>query len=385
MRSEFPADTRRGLPPETAAAGWAKLKEVAGVYLAYPFCAQKCTFCNFGSGVFPRQTEARYVRALEEELARHRWEWRPETVYLGGGTPSAIDLDDLRRLLALIPGRPWREATIEAAPGTVTAERAAGWVACGIERVSLGVQSFVGAELARTGRRHTAETVRGDVALLRQAGIRAVNIDLIAGLPGQTAATWQESLDRVARLAPEHVSVYMLEVDEDSRLGREMLAGGARYGAGAVPSGDAIADLYETAVERLAALGIPRYEISNFARPGCESLHNLKYWTMEPYAGFGAGAHSFDGRMRRENPEEVQEYIEGRAALESPAHPDEERLFTGLRLAAGVRATEDEFRRWREPIGRFVREGLLESDNGVLRLTGRGVMLSNEVFQEFIQ
>ena len=357
---------------------------MAGVYLAYPFCAQKCTYCNFASGVFPRETEARYVRALEAEIARHRWEWRPETVYLGGGTPSGMDLDDLRGVLVLIPGRPWAEATLEAAPGTVTAERVRAWVAAGIDRVSLGVQSFVRAELARTGRRHTAETVAGDVGTLREAGIRAINIDLIAGLPGQTAASWQESLEWVARLEPEHVSVYMLEVDEDSRLGREVLRGGARYGAGDVPPDELIADLYETAVERLAALGLPRYEISNFARPGCASRHNLKYWRLEPYAGFGAGAHSSDGRVRRENPEEVADYLAGRGAVETAAHPAEERFFVGLRLAEGVRPEREDLARWGEPIERFVREGLLERDNGILRLTRRGVLLSNEVFQEFI-
>lgn len=357
---------------------------MAGVYLAYPFCAQKCTFCNFASGVFPRSTEARYVDALCAEIEGHAWRFHPETVYLGGGTPGAMGLEDLRRVLSLIPGRPWAEATIEAAPGGITAERARAWAALGIHRASLGVQSFVRAELARTGRRHTAEAVAEDVRVLREAGIAAVNIDLIAGLPAQTETSWRESLDWVARLAPEHVSVYMLEVDEDSRLGREILRGGARYGAAEAPPDDLTADLYSLAVERLAALGIPRYEISNFARPGCESLHNLKYWKLAPYAGFGAGAHSFDGRTRRENPEEIADYLAGRPAEEAPAHPDEERFFVGLRLAEGIRPTRAEWLRYREPIERHVRAGLLRSDNGILRLTDRGVLVSNDVFQDFI-
>jgi oxygen-independent coproporphyrinogen-3 oxidase len=324
------------------------------------------------------------MRALADEISRHEWEWRPETVYLGGGTPSGLALEDLRAILALIPGRPWQEATIEAAPGSVTAERARAWAAAGVNRASLGVQSFVRAELARTGRRHTAEVVAADVSTLREAGIAAINIDLIAGLPGQTAASWRESLDWIARLAPEHVSVYMLELDEDSRLGREILHGGTRYGAGDAPSEELTAELYETAVARLAALGIPRYEISNFAHPGCESRHNLKYWKLEPYVGFGAGAHSFDGRVRRENQEDLADYISGRPAETVDAHPAEERFFVGLRLAEGIRCEPAELARWREPIDRFVREGLLESDNGILRLTDRGVLLSNEVFQEFI-
>lgn len=357
---------------------------MAGVYLAYPFCAQKCTFCNFASGVFPRETEARYVDALCAELERHAWQFHPETVYIGGGTPSAMRIGDLHRILAAIPGRPWAEATIEAAPGTITPERARAWADAGLNRVSLGVQSFVHAELARTGRRHTAEIVVQDVRVLREAGIAAINIDLIAGLPAQTESSWRESLDQVARLAPEHVSVYMLEVDEDSRLGREILGGGTRYGAADAPSDDLTADLYSIAVERLAALGIPRYEISNFARPGFESLHNLKYWKLEPYAGFGAGAHSFYGRVRRENPEEIADYLAGRPAEETPAHPGEERFFVGLRLAEGIRPEPAEWLRFREPIERHVRSGLLESDNGMLRLTDRGVLVSNDVFQDFI-
>ena len=179
----------------------------------------------------------------------------PETVYLGGGTPSGMAPEALRRLLDLIPGRPWMEATIEAAPGTVTAEKARAWAACGINRVSLGVQSFVTKEIRRTGRKHTAQTVADEIGTLRDAGIGNLNIDLIAGLSGQTEASWRESLDWIERLAPAHVSVYMLEVDEDSRLGKEILLGGARYGAGETPGDDRTAALYEMAVERLARAG----------------------------------------------------------------------------------------------------------------------------------
>jgi oxygen-independent coproporphyrinogen-3 oxidase len=358
---------------------------VAGVYVAYPFCAQKCTYCNFASGVFPRAVETRYVEALEREIAAHTWAWTPQTVYLGGGTPSLMDTGDLARLLALIPGKPWVESTIEAAPGTVTRERARAWAEAGITRASLGVQSFVARELARTGRRHTPEVVAAEVSLLREAGIADINIDLIAGLPGQTAASWGESLERAMNLAPGHISVYMLEVDEDSRLGREILHGGARYSAAEAPPDDMVADLYETAAERLAERGWLRYEISNFARPGCESRHNLKYWLLEPYVGFGAGAHSFDGRLRSENPGSVADYL-GAARPPAPvaANLAQERFFVGLRLAAGVRPDPAEWLRWRAPIERFVRQGLLESDNGILRLTNRGILVSNEVFQEFI-
>ncbi len=266
-----------------------------GVYISYPFCSQKCTFCNFASGVLPRELEESYLPALQAEIAAHEWQWTPDTVYLGGGTPSRMDLGALDRILDTVPGRPWIEATIEAAPGSITADAAAAWRKAGLNRVSLGVQSFVARELARTGRKHRAETVAADVATLRAAGIANHNIDLIAGLPGQTRESWNESLDWIERLAPAHVSVYMLEVDQDSRLGLEILNNGSRYGASDAPTDDLTVELYEAAVDRLQVMGIERYEISNFARPGFESAHNLKYWRLQPYVGFGADAHSFDG------------------------------------------------------------------------------------------
>ena len=362
-----------------------------GVYISYPFCAQKCTYCNFASGVFPGELEPRYVNAIELEIGAHVWAWQPETVYLGGGTPSGMATRDLNRILSGVPGRAhWLEATIEVAPGTVTAERAAAWAGAGINRVSLGVQSFVQRELARTGRKHTAEIVEREVAVLRAADLRNINIDLIAGLPGQTRTSWQESLAWIEHLQPPHVSVYMLEIDTDSRLGNEVLLNGKRYGAPDVPSDDLTAELYETAVAALARLGIERYEISNFARPGFESLHNLKYWRLEPYVGFGADAHSFDGALRRQNIDSPSEYVSkvesGASACsgETLANPDEERFFVGLRLTRGIQLQPEEWRRFERPIERFLADGLLARDHERLRLTDRGVLFSNEVFAEFI-
>jgi oxygen-independent coproporphyrinogen-3 oxidase len=210
-------------------------------------------------------------------------------------------------------------------------------------------------------------------------------------LPGQTVESWNESLDWIERLDPPHVSVYLLEVDEDSRLGLEIIGEGSRYGARKVPSDDLMADLYEIAVERLGAMGIGRYEVSNFAREGFASRHNLKYWLREPYVGFGADAHSFDGVRRFENVESASEYVERwRAGApvrsgESVANGAEERFFVGLRLMKGIEPTEDEWQRFAQPIGRFVEQGLLDIEGKSLRLTGRGVLLSNEVFQEFLQ
>ncbi|MBV9771396.1 MAG: radical SAM family heme chaperone HemW [Bryobacterales bacterium] len=364
---------------------------MAGVYISYPFCAQKCTYCNFASGVFPRELEPKYMHALAAEIGAHHWKWTPETIYLGGGTPSGMATNDLDRILALIPAREhWQEATIEAAPGTITAERAKAWFLAGINRVSLGAQSFIQRELARTGRRHTAEIVEADVGTLRSAGIDNINIDLIAGLPGQTRASWCDSLKWIERLQPPHVSVYMLEIDEDSRLGHEVLLNGKRYGAPDVPGDELTAELYETAVEDLRRIGIQRYEISNFARPGFESRHNLKYWRLEPYVGFGADAHSFDGSVRGQNAESPTEYADriqrGKTARmdATPANPIEEHFFVGLRLTEGIQPQADEWQRFEQPIQRFIQEGLLARDGMRLRLTERGVLFSNEVFAEFI-
>jgi oxygen-independent coproporphyrinogen-3 oxidase len=359
---------------------------VPGVYISYPFCAQKCTYCNFASGVFPREWEARYRAALASEIGRQEWAWNPETLYLGGGTPSSLESDELGLLLAAVPGKPWLEATIEAAPGTITIDKARSWRDCGINRVSLGVQSFVEREISRTGRKHTAEIVEREVALLREAGIANINIDLIAGLAGQSAESWQQSLDWIERLQPPHVSIYMLEVDDDSRLGHEILLNGKRYGAPDAPSEDLTAGMYESAVARLKSMGILRYEISNFARPGFESRHNLKYWRFEPYYGFGADAHSFDGARRWQNVETVEEYIESNhpAAPSTAANHVEEKFFVGLRLSEGVRPNRAEWTQYDQPIRRFLDAGLLETENGTLRLTDRGVLLSNEVFQEFL-
>lgn len=356
---------------------------MAGVYISYPFCARKCTFCNFASGAFARDIEERYLEALCAEIAGFRWQWVPETVYIGGGTPSRMSAGALARVLALVPGRPWREATIEAAPGGITREQAGTWRDAGINRVSLGVQSFVKAELAGTGRTHDAAAVASDVAALRAAGITNFNIDLIAGLPRQTAAGWEESLDWIERLDAPHVSVYMLEIDGDSRLGAELLRGGTRYGAAETPGEDQVAASYERAIARLETAGIRQYEISNFARPGWESLHNLKYWRLEPYVGFGTDAHSFDCRLRRQNPESVQDYLSGAPAIETPAAP-EERFFVGLRLREGVRLTEEDRAAYAQIIARYTALGLLQEHAGALSLTRRGILLSNEIFQDFI-
>ena len=360
-----------------------------GVYISWPFCAQKCTYCNFASAVQPG-LEAGYTEALLNEIRKSAFDWIPDTVYFGGGTPSGITPAVLEKILRALPGHPWKEATMEAAPGSLTANNLEYWRKFGVNRVSLGVQSFVHKELARTGRKHDAGTVRRDVALLRAQGIENINIDLIAGLPGQTAASWEESLRAAVELATPHVSVYMLEVDEDSRLGAEILSGGARYGAGDIPSDDSIANFYEAAVEFLDRHDIRRYEISNFARPGFESLHNLKYWKRVPYLGFGADAHSFDGATRWQNTETAREFVKLFASGQSAriettgAKAEEEKFFVGLRLTEGVAADQTDWQRFGPAFERFLATGMMERQGDRLRLTPRGIMVSNEIFQEFI-
>jgi oxygen-independent coproporphyrinogen-3 oxidase len=361
-----------------------------GVYISYPFCEQKCTFCNFGSGVSPVETRALYDRALLKEFKSHLWDWLPETVYFGGGTPSLMPFDTIAALMTEIPRPKLGEITLECAPGTVNREAVDEWRRYGINRVSLGVQSFVEAELRQTGRRHTAETVEMDVETLRRAGIHNINIDLIAGLPQQTSESWKYSLDWIERLEPPHVSVYVFEIDEDSRLGNEVLLRGKRYGASHLPTEQLTAELYETAVKRLAALGLDRYEISNFATAGHESRHNLKYWLLEPYVGFGMDAHSFDGRERWSNADTLPAYFEQQNHLNPKRHElttsdaSEEHFFVGLRLMNGITPTAEEWSRFAEPIQKWTDAGMLERNGPRLRLAERGILLSNEIFQDFI-
>jgi len=363
---------------------------VPGVYISYPFCAQKCSFCNFASDVGSHDAKARYARTLLHEVKSHHWEYQPETLYFGGGTPSLMAPELLGELMSAIPGERLSEVTIECAPGTISRDRVELWREWGVNRVSLGVQSFVAEELRQTGRRHTAETVEHDLKILRDGGLQNINLDLIAGLPQQTSESWNRSLDWLERLDPPHASVYLFEVDEDSRLGKEVLLGGSRYGAGALPTDDLSAEMYETAVERLSRVGISRYEISNFAQAGYESRHNLKYWQLEPYIGFGLDAHSFDGRYRWCNPDTLPAYFAARETPDSAcserveSNSSEERFFVGLRLTDGIAPSEDEWSRFAEPIGKWVDAGMLERADNRLRLSHRGYLVSNEIFQEFV-
>src|SRR6266446_3431157 len=284
-----------------------------GLYISVPFCRTKCSYCNFASDVFSKSAYENYVARLLEDIANSRrlaselgsalgsalgftQDDTADSIYLGGGTPSILDGPQLLRIFAAVREQftvtPDAEITVECAPGTLTPVLIETLLECGVNRVSLGVQSFVDQEAQSVGRLHKRATVLEEIARLRRAGLGNINIDLIAGLPHQTAESWTFSLSETIAAGVPHVSVYMLEVDEDSRLGRELIAGGTRYHAHFVPDEEATADFYLQACDSLNATGTAQYEISNFARRACESRHNLKYWTRQPYLGFGVDAHS---------------------------------------------------------------------------------------------
>src|SRR6201998_3903928 len=276
-----------------------------GVYLSLPFCRTKCSYCNFASNVFSRTLFQRYVNQLCSDIENApaiaeqmggRYERLIDSIYLGGGTPSVLDVSQLEQLFVIIRQNfdleNNSEITVECAPGTLTAALLDAFGRCGVNRVSLGVQSLLDREPAAVGRLHKGRTVLQNIQDLRAAGITNINIDLIAGLPHQTGESWHISLAESIGTGVPHVSVYMLEIDEDSRLGRELIAGGTRYHAPFVPDEEATVDFYLVACERLENAGLKQYEISNFAWPGFESRHNLKYWRRQPYLGFGVDAHS---------------------------------------------------------------------------------------------
>ena len=385
-----------------------------GLYLSVPFCRTKCTYCNFASDVFSSAVFTRYVDRVCADIHTTletaqtmggKLERALDSIYLGGGTPTILNSEQLERLFVTVRQNfswlPGAEVTVECAPGTLTPAVLETLLRCGVNRVSLGVQSFVDQEAASVGRLHKRETVLQDVARLRSAGISNINLDLIAGLPHQTSDSWNVSVEAAIALEVPHVSVYMLEVDEDSRLGRELIAGGTKYHAHFVPDENLTADMYEAACEQLNAAGIAQYEISNFARKGFESRHNLKYWTRQPYLGFGVDAHSMLSSARNASEavrfstlDSLDRFVAGEPLQRTDVSRDmalEETFFLGLRLNRGVDVdrVREEFG---EPamamlspmIADFEQVGLVTREEGRVRLTSRGRLLSNEVFERFL-
>ena len=383
-----------------------------GIYIQIPFCQTKCTYCNFHTGVVSAEKYAPYASAVQSEIANRRslyaWAGVPaseietsivDTVYFGGGTPSLIDPGHLESILAAIRGSftsDWKEVTLEADPETVTREKAVAWAAAGINRVSFGVQSFNDLELKSSGRMHRREDVYRAAPILRAVGIQNLSFDLIIGLPHQTQDSCRKSLEELIELKPEHVSIYMLEVDEGSRLGRELISLGTKYSAAAVPTDDQMADSYNLARQLLSSAGYEHYEISNWAKPGFASRHNLKYWRREPYLGFGAGAHSFNGTTRWATAHDSAQYVGAIRAGKLPVEQleavtvdqaREEEMFLGLRQLAGINLDQFEpcyAAALREKLPPLESVGLIERRGNLIRLAPEKLSISNEVFVELL-
>jgi oxygen-independent coproporphyrinogen III oxidase len=373
-----------------------------GLYVHVPFCEAKCTYCHFA--IDPRRPDEarqeRYLRALLSEMEATE-AFTADTLYFGGGTPSLLSLPRLARLVDLgrrrfgLPDD--AEVTLEANPRDLEAAGYRALRALGVNRLSLGVQSADDEVLLDMGRLHTAESCRATVADARAAGFQNLSIDLILGWPGETRARWRGALELAGDLAPDHVSLYVLEVE-----GKTLLQHRARRGQLDLPDADLVADLYEETVLTLAAMGIERYEISNFARPGFESRHNRKYWDDAPFVGFGMAAHSYRDGRRSWNLETYGGYCAaverggGAAAragerLLDPTDHASEALFTGLRRREGVdlaafaaRHHIDPLSEWGERLRDSFDAGLLDTVSGRLRLTGKGMLLSNEVFRALV-
>ena len=373
-----------------------------GLYVHIPFCSAICNYCNFNRGLFDADLKRQYVDALVVEIGAagsvdHKE--TADTIYFGGGTPSLLSAEDVARVIAACRDAfdvvPHAELTLEANPESVSVELLAAFRAAGVNRLSFGVQSLRDDELKRLSRLHGAARAREALAEARAAGFDNLSLDLMMWLPQQTPAHWLESIDGAIGLEPDHVSLYMLEVYPNAPLRDEM----ARARWSQAPDEDAAA-MYMAAMERLEAAGLEQYEISNVARPGRESRHNVKYWSDGEWFGFGCGAHSTRGGVRWKNQSDTREYIErtrGGDSARTEAHrlTDDERLgdalFTGLRLTAGIdlaaidrKYQTSVWQRYGRELQPFVDEGILDHGESRLRLTRRGMLLSNEVMAVFV-
>jgi len=382
-----------------------------GVYIQVPFCQTKCTYCNFHTGVVSASRFAPYAEAVCHEIRNHRSlldaaglslpaDIIVDTVYIGGGTPSLLDPGLLNEMLQAIRDSfpcHFEEVTLEADPETIELEKVVRWAQSGINRISLGTQSFIDEELKSAGRMHRSADIYKAVPVLRNVGLKNLSFDLIAGLPRQTNISWRRSLKELIALSPEHVSIYIMEIDEGSRLGLEVLQGGSRYSAKNLPAEESMADFYELAQRELKSAGYQQYEISNWAKPGFASQHNLKYWRREPYLGFGAGAHSFSGALRSANVHDAAAYLAAISAGKTPSQSIEsvtdelaleEELFLGLRQLAGIdlgRLKRQYGVDLEEKIIRLASNGMVERQGGMLRLAADKLSISNEVIVELLR
>lgn len=374
----------------------------AGIYIHIPFCVKKCNYCAFLSGPAGPEVRQEYVNHLIKEIRlRSREVPEADTIYFGGGTPSLLTPEQIGRILEEVRSA-FRisedaEVTLEANPGTLTAESLAGYRAAGINRLSMGVQSMDDRRLRYLGRIHTAEEVRRDVKMAREAGFRNINLDLIFAIPGTDVSDAMEDLEAIAALESEHISFYSLQLEEGTSFFRDFEAGKLRE----VPD-ETDREMYHRGIQALREKGYRHYEISNFAQPGCESRHNSKYWNMAEYVGLGLGASSYTGHRRMVNETDLKAYSEtldrGKLAFvevheNSEADDISEAVFTGLRREEGVRyrdvlgseATFWEYFREALPEARaYEAGGFLEMDDEGLRLTERGIDISNGIMALFV-
>jgi oxygen-independent coproporphyrinogen III oxidase len=377
------------------------------IYIHFPFCLKKCLYCSFNSVAESHFPPERYVTALirEMELCRANL-GQPvvaHTLYFGGGTPSLMDpgligaiVDSAADLFSLVSGA---EITLESNPGALTLERLSGYRSCGVNRISLGVQSFHDAFLQRLGRVHSVEQAVEAFAAARGAGFDNIGVDLINSLPGQTVQMWEEDLRKAVDLQPEHISVYGLTV-EDGTPFAEMEKDGSLI----LPDEDDAAVMFEKSAEILCEAGFEQYEIANFARPGFRSRHNQGYWLGYNYLGFGAGAHSFMREtgfgVRWRNPDDIEAYRQPVMNGELPwlercvltsKQAIQERLFLGLRLREGVdlEAFRTEFgvtvaEKYGREYSSLLDRGILEIQNGRLRIADQSLIIANEIFLRFM-
>ena len=357
-----------------------------GVYVHVPFCLTRCGYCDFNAYAGLHHLASRYVRALvaEASLAAPVWD-REEvvSVFLGGGTPTTLEVENLASVLAHLRDSfdltSNAEVTIEANPDTVDRPKLAALLEAGYERLSMGAQSFDPSVLASLERVHAPDAVRRALSDARAVGYANVSLDVIYGAEGETLDSWERTLRETTDLEPEHVSAYALTVEPSTPLGRKIAAGLVP-----APDPDLQADMFALACEVLGGAGYVHYEISNWAKPGYECLHNLGYWERRPYAGLGAGAHSYRDDRRWWNVRPPLEYLErvesgslpigGEERLQpSDAHLEE--VFLRLRILEGIPAS------WVEPerSAPFLESGLLEDRGGVLVPTERGMLLLNEL------
>jgi oxygen-independent coproporphyrinogen III oxidase len=376
------------------------MNERLGLYLHVPFCSSICNYCNFNRGLFEEGLKSRYVDALEREVLGSSLRGREaDTIFFGGGTPSLLEPEDIGRLIAAcrttfeMPGT--AEITLETNPETSSRERMERFRAAGVNRISLGVQSFRESELQRLGRRHTADRAIRAIDEARGGGIDNVSLDLMMWLPQQTREDWRQSVETLIAVGPEHASLYLLELYPSSPLKEEM----ARSGWSLAPDEDA-AEMYLRSLERLDRAGYRQYEISNVAHPGRESRHNLKYWQDGEWVGFGCGAHSTIEGARSRNVAGTEDYIARVRAGESPTIERrlltreerlEDALFTGLRLSEGIDIEDvgrkygvDVWDRFGTNLAPFVAERLLVREGPRLRLTRDGMLLANEIMAVFV-